>query len=326
MNEKFRLVLVLAFIVGMMVLLISTHASFGRRLIVGQRQSSTTNQDTESATVDPPWRYRTSGQTNYISQNVGDEPALYNKRMLKYIRRNISPPSKEIPYHLAVENNADFSQFGQSTYVDKLLSGRRRGFFIECGAADGDRLSNSLFFELERNWTGILIEANPHYRQTILSKKRNAYVLTGCLSSERRSMTVRMQTAGVCSQIVGATNSSRSYSGHPKRKPDVIVKCFPLNTIMAALNVFHVDYFSLDVEGPEIEILRTVDWTRLRIDVITVEYRVLNDRNHRVNKMKTLRKLEGLRQFFRETGIYREVGRLPGGNVLAGLDIVFSRI
>jgi len=52
------------------------------------------------------------------------------------------------------------------------------------------------------------------------------------------------------------------------------VSCFPLNSVTAALGVTHVDYLSLDVEGPELEILATVDWTRLRVDVITVEYRV----------------------------------------------------
>jgi len=57
----------------------------------------------------------------------------------------------------------DASQVGQSRFVDTLLSGRRDGFFIECGAADGEVYSNSLFFELERNWTGLLIEVSTVY-------------------------------------------------------------------------------------------------------------------------------------------------------------------
>jgi len=39
------------------------------------------------------------------------------------------------------------------------LSGH--GFFIEIGSYDGESLSNTLFFEMRRNWTGLLIEANP---------------------------------------------------------------------------------------------------------------------------------------------------------------------
>ena len=28
------------------------------------------------------------------------------------------------------------------------------GFYIECGAADGEENSNTLFFEMKRNWKG----------------------------------------------------------------------------------------------------------------------------------------------------------------------------
>ena len=35
-----------------------------------------------------------------------------------------------------------------------ISGGMRNGFFIESGAYDGEALSNSLFFEIERNFTG----------------------------------------------------------------------------------------------------------------------------------------------------------------------------
>ena len=35
-----------------------------------------------------------------------------------------------------------------------LLGGKRNGFFIESGAYDGEAQSNSLYFEIERNFTG----------------------------------------------------------------------------------------------------------------------------------------------------------------------------
>jgi len=107
------------------------------------------------------------------------------------------------------------------------------------------------------------------------------------------------------------------------KKPQVKVNCLPLNAIMTALNVSHVDYLSLDVEGPEVEILRTVDWKQLRIDVITAEYRIYGA----YSESESLKKLKDLRQFFRETGIYKEVALLPfGSDELRAIDVVFSRI
>jgi hypothetical protein len=37
----------------------------------------------------------------------------------------------------------------------------KNGFFIEAGADDFELHSNTLLFELEHNWTGILVEPNP---------------------------------------------------------------------------------------------------------------------------------------------------------------------
>ena len=36
------------------------------------------------------------------------------------------------------------------------------GFFVELGANDGFSQSNSLYFEIKRNWRGVLIEPTPH--------------------------------------------------------------------------------------------------------------------------------------------------------------------
>ena len=48
-----------------------------------------------------------------------------------------------------------------------FLGGKRNGFFIECGGYDGEALSNSLFFELERNFTGKLIKNSNILRQLL---------------------------------------------------------------------------------------------------------------------------------------------------------------
>ncbi len=46
--------------------------------------------------------------------------------------------------------------------------------------------------------------------------------------------------------------------------------------IFLALNVSHVDYFSLDVEGPELEISKTTLFDRVTFALIMVEYCVIN--------------------------------------------------
>ena len=286
----------------------------------------TTHEDDVRASTQWRRRYSTSDEMRYILYGVGDQFAPYDQQLVDYIRSHISQSSLTRSRQLSKPQAKDRSQVGQSKFLDNLLSGRRNGFFIECGAADGEQFSNSLFFELERNWTGLLIEANPDYQRALLDRNRRAYVISACLSPEPRPMTVRMKPAGVLSGIADKMHQSHATWISADKLPEVSVNCFPLNAIMAAINVSHVDYFSLDVEGPELEILRTVDWKTLHIDVITIEYRIYGGEKIGIDQPATLKKLSDLRQFFRDIGVYREVGVIPAGSDAGGLDVVFARI
>ena len=81
---------------------------------------------------------------------------------------------------------------------------------------------------------------------------------------------------------------------------------------MAAIGVRHIDFFVLDVEGAEIPILKTIDWSRLTIDLLNIEY---GQRSWKVNE---------LRAFFNST--HKEVGKLPRGQSdTGGQDVLFMR-
>ena len=56
-----------------------------------------------------------------------------------------------------------YSQFGQDLFLDKFVfKGQvKEGFFIEAGADDFVHHSNTLWFEMKYQWTGVLVEANP---------------------------------------------------------------------------------------------------------------------------------------------------------------------
>ena len=56
------------------------------------------------------------------------------------------------------------------------------GFFVECGGYDGETSSNSLHFEKDRSWGGVLIEADPTYYTMLKKKNRKAFSLNACLS------------------------------------------------------------------------------------------------------------------------------------------------
>ena len=101
----------------------------------------------------------------------------------------------------------DTSQFGQSLFVDKHLGKVENGFFVECGAADGKRFSNTFFFEKVRNWTGLLIEANPMLFREMSLLSRAAYMINVCLSTTASSQQMEFLTAGLMGGLKGKVDN-----------------------------------------------------------------------------------------------------------------------
>ena len=72
-------------------------------------------------------------------------------------------------------------------------------------------------------------------------------------------------------EYIESSGGSGKISLQTRGKPTVI-PCFPLETLLAALDRKTVDFFSLDVEGVELEILKTIPYDRIDIKVLAVEY------------------------------------------------------
>ena len=268
-----------------------------------------------------PDKILTDREAGYMLYGEGKIERNTDTNLHEYIRSMTSRSTPGEPRRAGRSGRLHYSQHGQSQHVDKLLKGRRNGVFLECGAMDGERFSNSLFFEIYRNWTGILIEANPEQLRSLINRNRNAFVVRACLSITTRPQI--MKYAVPHTNIGGALSSALDDHvvkwfrkvARSNAMPEIYVQCFPLLSILDALDIYHIDYLSLDVEGAEIEILKTVNWEKLTVDVLTIEYR------HSLNNLKELRDL------FKKTGNYKESGFLPAGtNETSGQDVVFIRI
>ncbi|XP_052098880.1 uncharacterized protein LOC127733585 [Mytilus californianus] len=183
-------------------------------------------------------------------------------RLIRLIRNYwIENPSDQ-PYNLKQPHVMDTS-IGQAAFVDNRLHFKKGGFFVECGALDGETRSNTLIFERSRDWNGLLIEADPSNYALVKKKNRKAFTINACLSIYPYPVKLQFKKSFNVGKIVQDQNA--------KGKNIVDVQCFPFYSIMKALNVTHVDFFSLDVEGNELEVLRTIPFDKIYIDMMTVE-------------------------------------------------------
>jgi len=166
------------------------------------------------------------------------------------------------------------SEFGQDKWLNEnVFHGRRGGVFFEAGALDGMLDSNSLFFEQEMEWTGLLVEANPQ-QAAICKKFRKAPVVSAALSDHEGEIEFLLCAGG----LVGWSGISASLEPehaarietHVKEKSIIKVPCETLQSILARNGIRRLDYCVLDIEGAEWAVLMAFDWS-CDIEVFEIE-------------------------------------------------------
>ncbi|MEF2230470.1 MAG: FkbM family methyltransferase [Pseudodesulfovibrio sp.] len=159
--------------------------------------------------------------------------------------------------------------------------GRKDGFFIECGANNGYFQSNTFYYEYQLGWKGILVEAIPELAAVCAYQRLNARVYNcGLVSTEYPDDRITLRFAGLKSLVSGCKGGGEaedkwvSSGVHNEGLPGTYEVSVPARTLTSILDVErpeHIDLFSLDVEGYELEVLRGLDLERYRPEYILVE-------------------------------------------------------
>ena len=170
------------------------------------------------------------------------------------------------------------SQLFQDLWALWMSGQKRGGFFVEFGAADGVRLSNTYLLEKEWGWRGILAEPNPRFAAS-LAKHRRCAVSGKCVYA-RSGETVELLIAqeGELSRIAGLDPEDAAEGG--RRVDDVAqVQTISLNDLLTEFKApRRIDFMSIDTEGAELQILQAFDFDRWDIGAIAVEHNYRPDR------------------------------------------------
>jgi FkbM family methyltransferase len=193
-----------------------------------------------------------------------------------YRRQKLRIHSHYIPH---ADTESQQSQFGQDVALMKYVDVSKKGFFVDIGAHDGVTGSNSFMFEKKFGWDGVCFEPNPILFQRC-QKNRACSCENSCISSQ----------AGKCN-FLSLPDSISMLGGieefmtveHLKRieralKPEerLLVKKISINSVeltdyLVKKGRDHVDLLLIDVEGAEMNILKSIDFLKTCINVICVE-------------------------------------------------------
>ena len=192
------------------------------------------------------------------------------------------------------------SEHGQDRWLNEnVFHSMSHGVFVEFGALDGVTDSNSLFFERNLHWTGICAEPNPSAFEKLRANRK--CICEECAVAPRGGVMEFVQCEGGLrgwsglAEYIEPRHEERMRVNIPNDQRRLLrVPCVTLNELLEKHKLYQVDYLSIDVEGAEFEILKTLDFDRFHARVFDIENNFGNSPIEALMKSKGYVKIQRL--------------------------------
>jgi hypothetical protein len=173
-----------------------------------------------------------------------------------------------------------YSYQGQDLFVMDVLCHQVGGYFLDSGASNGRKGSNTWLLESQYGWSGVCVEPNAEtFRQL---KANRACVCLDCCLYDRDGSVDFLEAAGVYGGIIEEYDPrhlsfTRRVLG--ERWPDgalaptVSKAARTIRSVLRSADAPRtIDYWSLDTEGSEFALLKSFPFDEYRLRVLTVEH------------------------------------------------------
>tara|TARA_Y100001978_G_C23559061_1_gene368351 strand:- start:62 stop:808 length:747 start_codon:yes stop_codon:yes gene_type:complete len=167
--------------------------------------------------------------------------------------------------------------------LEKLLP-HKNGFYVEIGANDGALSSNSYFFELKKNWKGVLIEPAPNLFLSCLKRRgiNNHIFCNACVPFNYEKEFIKMEyydSMSFSPELIEFDSLQIKLNRNGEKfliegeKPFVFgAKAETLNKLLIKASAPKIiDFLSLDVEGSELEVLKGIDFELFKFKYMVIE-------------------------------------------------------
>ena len=140
-----------------------------------------------------------------------------------------------------------FSQHRQDLHVLKFYNSKKNGYFIEIGAANGIRNSNTYLLESKYDWKGICVEPVPREYDILCKNRPNSICINNPIFSESNK-NIKFAIANRKNNLSGIENY---LDCHKKKvyidKTIITLKTLSFNDLLKKCESPNfIDYLSLD--------------------------------------------------------------------------------
>ena len=218
--------------------------------------------------------------------------------MLKQIAKAILPKYL-IEGFIIIKNNyfdgfslKSYSQEGEDMILRKLFEKQKTGFYVDVGAHHPKRFSNTFFF-YKKGWSGINIDAMPNSMSLFNKIRPRDTNLEIPLSDKKQKLKYYMFNEpalnGFSKELAEKRAGEDSYK-------IISEKDMETSTLEEILEKYlpsgqEIDFISIDVEGLDLQVLKSNNWERFRPKFVLVE--IFGSSIHDVTNLKEYKYLKG---------------------------------
>ena len=138
-----------------------------------------------------------------------------------------------------------YSQLGQDLEVLSFYKNKQNGYFVEIGASDGIKLSNTYLLETKYNWKGICAEPIPDKYKLLCKNRKNSHCSDYALYNES-NLELQFDIANDYDLLSGISSHIDCHKNAVnKNKKQITVKTITLNDLLDTymhqilLNIYH---------------------------------------------------------------------------------------
>ena len=181
-----------------------------------------------------------------------------------------------------------YSELNQDLEVLNFYTNKQYGFFIEIGAYDGIKFSNTYLLEKIYNWKGVCVEPIPQKFELLCDNRKNSMCYNNAVCNEINE-TVVFDIANNLDLFSGISdNIDRRKLVVESNKTPIVVTTISFNNLLEKCNApLFIDYLSLDTGGSEYEILKSVDLQKYVFGLIDVDHNFVEPKRSQIRELLT---------------------------------------
>jgi FkbM family methyltransferase len=176
--------------------------------------------------------------------------------------------------------NEFYSQEGQDFFLEThFFKGHKNGVFFDVGAHDGKSFNNTLYFETANGWTGVNVEPIKSRYEDLVKNRPNC-ININCAVSDFNGECDFLTISGYAEMLSGIISDydprhvariDRELVQYGGSSNVDKVQVRTVDSICCEHNISVIDYLSIDVEGAEFSVIKSINFDKVFIEIIGFE-------------------------------------------------------